>query len=971
MRRLAAAALLAAAAAAPAAVGSGPADTHTLTVDVHDITGEAAEGIDVTIRLSMPDRTTGEPRRFVSTDQAAATTDDDGEAEFELIPTSQMRAGSRYIAWWLSAGDGYSFSMPDRDARLSDLDLDSPLSGSRTDLRYRDLRDTPAGYGSAGQIACSQGTMVAWCDPESAGTADDHVARAAAAAAQTRADDAYTLADSKVSSVTQATDSPIAVGTDARNPSLGLIPNAHMAAVLEGVLVAGDNITITRANSQQDLRIAASTGSATAPAAWAASGNTDVIPYGKIASGAPELGDVVRAVQIGGSWELQFGAEVAILHHGTSTGRPTGSATQAIGAIWWQVPSSTSDPITVWYRTAADGDDDDWTSIATISRTGGGGGGDDAATWAEQGNTDVIPCGKLGPSCHQSDFLVASTGGAAAWSNPASAALLIRNSGTVWQQRQLGSSVANNRVLVAGPTDTNPAAWTVASTVVDPHVQAWAQVGGSGHPPSGTVGDNWAHNHFLVGGNAATASAQWIAAAAAQTLLQEPAQDLVAAMFSDVSAVTYDDDSGKLAITFPGTSGDTTTELFKWIRPGSQPSKIILQAIGDVDPTGEFSERATLVPQYVREGGGYTISVADAEDFSSYFSDDLRLGGTGTIDYDTLTDKPIIRVSTESALPAASSATNGRRYQTNNGAVWRVEDIYVAGDDRVVSTALFPVSVATTGTRYVGGVDHISDIQITQCLAAADEGKWWFVRSTVNRGESPFILCNDNTDFQSIAHSPDSLHAYVGAYNSEDGAEQSHEVTAAGQLVVYPDSSGDYQVYEIQTGFVAGTPGHHEYGYVRQDVTSLLLARLARLEAAAAAAAETVLYSGDVTAAAERWTRVGSGTIPDAATELQFALGCPRSTISPRMCSADLHHTPLMLLRSMRTERGTNDPTQGGAVARSQLPAIVRDFVGSHDSTTTGITARDVYLALGDDGELWVAFRSSDQDAYDSRWTYR
>lgn len=335
--------------------------------------------------------------------------------------------------------------------------------------------------------------------------------------------------------------------------------------------------------------------------------------------------------------------------------------------------------------------------------------------------------------------------------------------------------------------------------------------------------------------------------------IREQVQDLVAAMFTGNSAYTYDDTAGTITTTFPNASTSGNTWVLKFFRPGSAPTKIIAERVGHINTAGRFIPWTGIV-NYVGAGANdWTIAVNNAADFNSHFAGDLRFAASsgGVSDYDDLTDKPLTRVSELSAIPQPTSATNGHRYQTNNGELYRVEDVIVAGTDRAVPVRYFPVneSGVFTGVRFQGVVDNFSDLPANTVVE--DEGKWWMVRHTIDRGESPFIIIDSLGSKQSIAHSPDTDHPYVGAWQDLNAAKNSHEITAAGQLFIAPQNPPTdlrYTVYEVQTGFVAGTPDHHTFGIVRQDVTSELLRRISDIESRTTQVRQyqSVTYGGNV-----------------------------------------------------------------------------------------------------------------------------
>lgn len=372
-----------------------------------------------------------------------------------------------------------------------------------------------------------------------------------------------------------------------------------------------------------------------------------------------------------------------------------------------------------------------------------------------------------------------------------------------------------------------------------PREATWARQGNTDRAPGDKLGgEESGDSEYVLRRINGDSFGDWIGlnALMQKGAIRERIQDLVAAMFTGNSTFSYDDTdpNGAITVTFPTLSSSGNSWVLKFFRPGSAPSKIIAERVGHINQNGRFVPYTGIVPHYVGAGtNDWTIAVNSAQDFATLFANDLRFAGGGVSDYDDLTDKPVIRVSSVAAIPDPSASTNGHRYQTNNGELYRVEDIIIQGTDRVVTTALFPTdTTGTTGVRFQGSVDHFSDLPDT--ITVPDEGKWWFVRSTINNGESPFIEIDNQGRRKSSAHSPDGTHAYVGAWDSEAAAKASHEVTAAGQLLIYPDANGTLQVYEVQSGFVAGTPSHHTYGLVRQDVNSHLLARIDNLESGSA-----------------------------------------------------------------------------------------------------------------------------------------
>lgn len=269
--------------------------------------------------------------------------------------------------------------------------------------------------------------------------------------------------------------------------------------------------------------------------------------------------------------------------------------------------------------------------------------------------------------------------------------------------------------------------------------------------------------------------------------------------------------------TKQGAAAATTQE----VEIESEPDDFVVSAALKAGTTD------TLEIRY-RESGSNTIQTREIQFATS----------GGVSDYDELTDKPITRINADSDLPTPAASELGKRYQTNKGHIWTGNEEVIAGTDRVLSFTAFPVdTTSATGVRYQGGINSHNDLPDPP--TNADRGKWWLNRPAIRRGEQPFILVDNNDNFESIAHSPDTDHAYVGAWDSRASAEASHEFTAAGQLAVFPDGAGTYQLYQVAAGFVAGTPDFHRYHFTRSDVNDLLLARIDNLESAEPAAPDT------------------------------------------------------------------------------------------------------------------------------------
>ena len=115
--------------------------TRTLTITLKDPTGTAVEGVQCYIRLAKglaASKTMGMFRVGIGGDfaiireVAAGATDVAGLLAVSLVPSVYLEAGISYV---LYASDGTTsyvtrFSMPDEDARLEDVSLDTPSSTS-------------------------------------------------------------------------------------------------------------------------------------------------------------------------------------------------------------------------------------------------------------------------------------------------------------------------------------------------------------------------------------------------------------------------------------------------------------------------------------------------------------------------------------------------------------------------------------------------------------------------------------------------------------------------------------------------------------------------------------------------------------------------------------------------------------------------------------------------------------------------
>ena len=322
----------------------------------------------------------------------------------------------------------------------------------------------------------------------------------------------------------------------------------------------------------------------------------------------------------------------------------------------------------------------------------------------------------------------------------------------------------------------------------------------------------------------------------------EEVQDLVAGMFSEVGNVTYDDAAGKFSISFPGASGDSTTSVFRYRRVEvSGENRILLEDIGTVDAAGQFTPRwddtadpqSVRVPVYVTADSGRTFNAHNARDFTEQLEDDIRFGGTDTVRYDDILDRPIHRVSRESAIPAPSVSNVGRRYQTNDGAEYIIRRVKVAGVDRVIEFEAYPL---VAGAGFQGAInDHTG---LPDAPTAADVGKWWLVRSYLDYNTSPFVVVSSNLALQSIAHIPDSGYNYDGRYPSQADAEADADLDVM-SAVIYPNNVDNPSLYRVvSSSFVAGTDAHDAYVIAPTDVTQHLLQRIDDLENRPAGGAE-------------------------------------------------------------------------------------------------------------------------------------
>ena len=129
------------------------------------------------------------------------------------------------------------------------------------------------------------------------------------------------------------------------------------------------------------------------------------------------------------------------------------------------------------------------------------------------------------------------------------------------------------------------------------------------------------------------------------------------------------------------------------------------------------------------------------------------------------------------------------------------------GDTRVVNWSAY------TSTDYQGALDDFSDLPDNPTIA--DEGKWWLIRSACRDGIAPFVQIDANADKQSLSGIPDSGKTFIGVFHTE--AYASGVVTAAGQVAAYPVSN-DYDLFDVDSDFVPGTPDHDIYAWAPTDV---------------------------------------------------------------------------------------------------------------------------------------------------------
>ena len=135
----------------------------------------------------------------------------------------------------------------------------------------------------------------------------------------------------------------------------------------------------------------------------------------------------------------------------------------------------------------------------------------------------------------------------------------------------------------------------------------------------------------------------------------------------------------------------------------------------------------------------------------------------------------------------------------------------------------------------------------------------------------------------------------------------------------------------------------------------------------------TQIVSGNlVPTGALTWLQVsGTFSVTTLIEEIVLDLGWPTSTRAGRSASAHQHHIRVDRLLAARAQRGSNHPTDGGAVAVNQCPLILRDFV-IPGTTVTTVEARDAYLAMSNvNSRLLIAFRETTKYAYDARIWWR
>ena len=132
----------------------------------------------------------------------------------------------------------------------------------------------------------------------------------------------------------------------------------------------------------------------------------------------------------------------------------------------------------------------------------------------------------------------------------------------------------------------------------------------------------------------------------------------------------------------PPAAGEFRTELGAYFRPGADPTKILWEAVGWLDGVGSNRGQYTAygAPRYARVGGGYTLNVLEAYDFSA--EDNVVALLAGGVVPDPIT----------TPAPAADASSLTKLYRADNNLLQRSDH---PGE---VSTFHFTQNVG--GSRY-------------------------------------------------------------------------------------------------------------------------------------------------------------------------------------------------------------------------------------------------------------------------------
>ena len=418
-------------------------------------------------------------------------------------------------------------------------------------------------------------------------------------------------------------------------------------------------------------------------ARWAREGDGSTIPANKLALNG-QVGQLVR-ITTGGALHWGFPGRLRAVGENS----PAIAVSNPVFDDWYIQIIDSGEALRFWHRTGSEAASL-WSTPADYRPK------NLIAVWAQNPGGGTIPANRLGLEAH----LLAITDAAAGRVLAINAA----GDGVVWAVPSMGGSgltqaqvdariaswartgnsanIPLGKLAAEDPDDgaiilsygasENPE-WTDGQTFVNGRVPTWARrTGATGFVPVQRIGSSRA--------TAAPFNRYLKQIGATQAIWQDPAediQDIAAAMFSDVSEVSYDDGTGKLAINFPGGgSGLTEAQVRAIIQDWAEVGNALLIPPSKLHST--FTGNRLMV---LANGAFHGLALGTANQVPAVNAAGNRLEfvdpGLTEAQVDTrvrVNVENFAEVNNDELVPAAKLATGGSDGQvltlTNGSPAW-------------------------------------------------------------------------------------------------------------------------------------------------------------------------------------------------------------------------------------------------------------------------------------------------------------